>query len=141
MCVELVRQEPIPLVGGLALPFIDQGGAWVTDGRKKKNQRPRSPFEGVGLSFNAEPALLTRCQGLARLPGARVLATPCPYRISKWPRPVLPLQAACQTRVLACGPVGSGQHGDNTSVTVDGASLFLDRSCCRMSVLVSAPEG
>ena len=46
-------------MGCPALPFIDPGGAEVTDGRKKKNQRPRRSFEGVGSSFFSEPALLT----------------------------------------------------------------------------------
>ena len=46
-------------MGCLAFPFIDQGGAGAIDGRKKKNQRPRRSFEGVGSSFSSEPASLT----------------------------------------------------------------------------------
>ena len=37
--VELIRQKSVPLVGCPALPFIDQGGAGIADGRKSKNQR------------------------------------------------------------------------------------------------------
>ena len=55
LCVELIPS----LVGCPAFPFIDQGGAGVTDGRKKKNQRPRRSFEGVGSSFSSELAPLT----------------------------------------------------------------------------------
>ena len=36
LCVELVCQKSVPLVGGPALPFIDQGGEGVIDGRKRK---------------------------------------------------------------------------------------------------------
>ena len=46
-------------MGFPALPFIDQGGAGIIDGRKKKNQSQRKSFEGVGSSFSFEPALLT----------------------------------------------------------------------------------
>ena len=66
----------VPLVGCPTFPFIDQGGAGVIDGRKKKNQRPRRSFEGVGSSFSFEPALLTRqmVPGIARLV---ILIGPC----------------------------------------------------------------
>ena len=42
-----VLNRSVPLVGCPAFPFIDQRGAGVTDGRKKKNQRPRRSFEGA----------------------------------------------------------------------------------------------
>ena len=51
-------------MGCLAFPFIDQGGAGITDGRKKKNQRPRRSFEGAGSSFSSEPASLTWPDGV-----------------------------------------------------------------------------
>ena len=35
-CVELICQKLVPLVGCPALPFIDQGGAGIIDGRKRK---------------------------------------------------------------------------------------------------------
>ena len=37
----------------------DQGGARIIDGRKKKNQRQRKSFEGVGSSFSFDLILLT----------------------------------------------------------------------------------
>ena len=37
--VELIRQKSVSLVGCPALPFIDQGGAGVTDGRQRKNPK------------------------------------------------------------------------------------------------------
>ena len=49
-CVKLIDPS-IPLVGCPALPFIDQGGAGIIDGRKKKNQRQRRSFEGASLPF------------------------------------------------------------------------------------------
>ena len=47
-----VLNRSVPLVGCSALPFIDQGGAEITDGRKKKNQRPRRSFEGASSSLS-----------------------------------------------------------------------------------------
>ena len=55
-----VMNRSVPLVGCPTSPFIDQGEAGIVDGRKKKNQRQRRSFEGVGSSFFFEPALLTR---------------------------------------------------------------------------------
>ena len=65
-----------PLVGCPALPFIDQGGAGITDGRKKKNQRQRRSFEGARSSFSFEPTLLTwqTVLGIAR---SVILIGPC----------------------------------------------------------------
>ena len=37
--VELIHQKSVPLVGFPALPFIDQGGAEVTKGRKRKKPK------------------------------------------------------------------------------------------------------
>ena len=54
-----VWNRSVSLVGCPAFPFIDQGGAGVTDGRKKKKQRPRRSFEGAGSSFSSESAPLT----------------------------------------------------------------------------------
>ena len=53
-----VRNQSVPLVGCVAFLFIDQGEAGIIDGRKKKNQRPRS-FESAGSSISLERALLT----------------------------------------------------------------------------------
>ena len=62
--------ELIPsLVGCHALPFIDQGGAGITNKRKRKKQRQSRSFEGVRSSFSFEPVPLTRqtVSGIARL--------------------------------------------------------------------------
>ena len=56
MCVELI----LPLSGVPCLPFYRPWGVGITDGRKKKNQRPRRSFEGAKSSFSFEPALLTQ---------------------------------------------------------------------------------
>ena len=55
LCVESIH----PLSGVPCPPFIDQGGAGITYGRKRKTQRERESFEGAGSSFSLEPALLT----------------------------------------------------------------------------------
>ena len=71
-----VLNQFVSLVGCLALPFIDQRGARITDRRKKKNQRQRRSFEGAECSFSFEPALLTRqtVPGIAR---SVILIGPC----------------------------------------------------------------
>ena len=46
-------------MGCLALPFIDQGGAGVTDGRKRKKQNVEKVLRGAGSFFSLEPTLLT----------------------------------------------------------------------------------
>ena len=63
-------------MGCPALPFIDQGGAEITDGRKKKNQRQRRSFEGVGSSFSFELALLAR-QTVSGIAHSVILIGPC----------------------------------------------------------------
>ena len=66
-------------------------------------------------------------------------ATPLPDQqvVTSGPAP----RAACRTGVLTCSPVGSGRRSDCTFVTVEGASLFLDSSGCRMFMSGSTPEG
>ena len=54
-CVLLIH----PLSGVSCLPFYRSRGAGVTDGRKKKNQRPRRSFEGARSSFSSKLAPLT----------------------------------------------------------------------------------
>ena len=66
----------VPLVGCPAFPFIDQGEAGITDGRKKKNQRQRRSFEGAGSSFSSKLALLTR-QTVPRIARSVILIGPC----------------------------------------------------------------
>ena len=39
LSIKMIGQKLVPLVGCHALPFIDQGGAGITYGRKGKNQR------------------------------------------------------------------------------------------------------
>ena len=50
-CVsKTINQKSVPLVGCPALPFIDQGGAGVTDGRKGKKTKGREGSSGeLGL--------------------------------------------------------------------------------------------
>ena len=63
-------------MGCPALPFIDQGGAGITDGRKRKIQRQRRSVEGAGSFFSFEPTLLTwqMVLGIAR---SVILIGPC----------------------------------------------------------------
>ena len=58
-CVsKTIDQKLVPLVGCPALPFIDQGGAGVTDGRKRKKPKVEKVLRGsrVFLFLCACPA-------------------------------------------------------------------------------------
>ena len=149
-----VFYRSIPLVGCPAFPFIDQGKAGFTDGRKKRNQRQRRSFKDVGSSFSSERTPLTRqtVPGIApswcvsadpdrAALGVCLLMMPCSGFVSKWSRPIPPRRAARWTRVLIRDPTGSGRRSDCMSITIDDVSFLLDRSGCRMLSSRSAPEG
>ena len=59
---------------------------------------------------------------------------------SKWVRPILCRWTVRRAGEPSCDPSGSNRGSDHTSITVDDVISFLDRSGCRMPVLVSAPE-
>ena len=61
--------------------------------------------------------------------------------ISKWSRPIPPCWAARQIGVLIRNPIGSKRRNDCTSVTIEGVSLLLDHSGCRMPSLGFMLEG
>ena len=60
---------------------------------------------------------------------------------SKWVHPILHRWMVRRAREPSCDPLRSRQGSDHTSVTVDDVSSILDRSGCRMLVLVFAFEG
>ena len=142
MCnvVRGVSNLSIPLVGCPAFLFIDQRRAGVIDGKKKKNQRPRRSFEGVGSSFSSEPAPLT-WQTVPRIARSLILIGPCSGFVHNWSRPIPPHRVARRTRVPSHDPTGSRRGSDHMSVTVDDVSSLLDCSGCRMLMLGSTPEG
>ena len=73
--------------------------------------------------------------------GIYPLMMPCSGLISKWSCPIPSQRAARRTRVLIRDPTRSRRRSDRTSVTVEDASLLLDRSGCRILPSGSAPEG
>ena len=77
-CV-LVRQRSVSLVGSPALPFIDQGGAGVTDERKRKKPKVEKVLQGsrVFLFPCACPANMVDC--------VRDGVFTDPYRAMPWP--------------------------------------------------------
>ena len=127
-------------MGCPAFPFIDQGGAEVTDGRKKKNQRPRRYFEGAGSSFSSEPAPLIwqTVPGVAR---SLILIGPC----SGFVQQVVTSHPASAGGAAHHGaelrPYGSRRGSDHTSISVDDVSSLLDHSGCHMIMLGSTSEG
>ena len=58
MVLKVIDQKSVPLVGCPALPFIGQGGAGVTDGRKRKKLKVEKVLRGsrVFLFLSACPA-------------------------------------------------------------------------------------
>ena len=59
LTVSCVSKRSIPLVGCPALPFIDQGGVGVTDGRKRKKPNVEKVLRGCRVFLPPKPALLT----------------------------------------------------------------------------------
>jgi len=60
---------------------------------------------------------------------------------SKWVHPILYQRMVRRAEELSYDPSGSNRGSDHTSVTVDDVISILDRSGCRMPVLVSVPKG
>ena len=60
-CLELIHQKLVPLVGGPALPFIDQGGSRGYRWEKEENAEGiEGPLSELGLPFSMCLPCLTR---------------------------------------------------------------------------------
>ena len=140
MCVQLIRQELIPLVGGPALPFIDQGGEGLQMGERGKYQGYRRSFEGSGSSFFPAPALYNMADSVRS--GVFVdLHRPCPGLFQQVGASHPAPRVACRTGLLNSDPVGTDVVVTARFAIVEDRSLFLERCGCRMSVLGSSPSG
>ena len=135
-----VWNQSIPLVWCPALPFIDQGGAGITDGRKRKTRGWRRSFEGARSSFPPVPVLLT-WQTMSRMACSLILIGPCPGLTQQVGTSHLHRRMVRRARELSCDPTGSRWGSDHTSVTVDDVSSLLDCSGCRMLMSGSTSEG
>ena len=136
-----VWNRSIPLAGYPALPFIDQGRAGVTDGRKRKKTKGRDgPSKVPSLLFPLSLLLLT-WQTMLGIAHSLIMTWPALASLSKWLRPILHRRTVQCARVPSCDPTGSRRGSDHTLVTVDDVSLLLDRSGCHMLLLVSTSKG
>ena len=128
-------------MGSPALPFIDQGGAGVTDERTRKKPKVEKVLRGSRV-FLFPCACPTNMADRVR---DGVFADP--YRTMPWPlsarwlRPILRRRMVRRVRGLSYGPLGSRRGSDPTFVTVGDVNSVLDRSGCRMLGLVSVSEG
>ena len=141
MCVELIRQESIPLVGGPAVPFIDQGGSRGYRWEKVENAEGiEGPLRESDLPFSLCLPCLTR-QAVSEVACSLILVGHALASFSKWVHPILCLQTVRHAGEPRCDPSWSNQGSDHTFVTVDDVSSILDRSGCHMPVLVFMFEG
>ena len=109
-------------------------------GERGKYQRYRRSFEGAGCSFSMCLPCLT-WQAMSEVACSLILVGHALAPFSKWVRPILHRRTVRRAGEPSCDSLGSNRGSDHTSVTVDDVSSVLDRSGCRMPVLVSAPEG
>ena len=66
-CVsKTIGQKSVPLVGCPALPFIDQGGAGVIDGRKRKKPKVEKVLRGSRVSLLCFVAAMSVSQSSSR---------------------------------------------------------------------------
>ena len=139
MCVELIRKESA-FSGEPCPPFYrprgSRGYRWEKRG---KYQRYRRSFEGAGSSFFLVPALLNT-QAVSEVAYSLILVGHALASFSKWVRPILRRRTVRRTGEPSCDPSRSNRGSDHTSITVDDVISILDRSGCRMPVLVSVPE-
>ena len=134
-------QKSVPLVGCPALPFIDQGRARVTDGRKRKKPKVEKVLRGSRV-------FLFPCACPANMADrVRDSMFADPYRAVPWPlsarwlRPILRRWMVRHVRGLSYGPLGSRWGSDPTSITIGDVNSILDCSGCRMLVLLSTSKG
>ena len=140
MCVELIHQKSVPLVGALPSLFIDQGGSRGYRWEKEENAEGiEGPLREPGLPFSLCLPCLTR-QAVSKVVCSLILVGHALASFSKWVRPILRRQTVRHAGGPSYDPSGSNQGSDHTSVTVDDVISILDRSGCRMHVLVSTYE-
>ena len=140
MCVELIHREFIPLVGGHALLFIDQGGS---RGYRWENEENTKSIEGPSKDPGLPFFLRLPCITWQTVSGVAWLLTFVGHALasfSKWVRPILCRRMVRRAGEPSCDSSGSNRGSDHTSITVDDVSSVLDRSGCRMPVLVFALE-
>ena len=102
MCVELIHQKLVPLVGGPALPFIDQGGSRGYRSEKEKNIKGiEGPSRESGLPFFLCLPCLT-WQTVSEVACLLILVDHALASFSKWVRPILRAAdgAACRRAEL-----------------------------------------
>ena len=128
-------------MGSPALPFIDQGGS---RGYRWENEESTKSIEGPskdpGLPFFPRLPCIT-WQTVSGVACLLIFVGHALASFSKWARPVLLPQVACQTGLAISDPVGSGWLDDCPFATIEDGSPSLERSGCRMSVLGSSPGG
>ena len=141
MCIELIHQKSVPLVGGPALPFIDQGGSRGYRWEKEENAEGiEGPLREPGLPFSLCLACLA-WQTVSEATCSLILVGHALAPFSKWVRPILCRRMAWRAGEPSRESSGNNRGSDHTSVTVDDVSSVLDHSGYHMPVLVSMPEG
>ena len=140
MCIELIHQKSVPLVGGPALPFIDQGGSRGYRWEKEENTEGiEGPSREPGLPFSLCLPCLT-WQTVSEVACSLILIGNALASFSKWVHPILCLQTVRHAGEPRCDPSWSNQGSDHTSITIDDVISVLDHSGCCMPMLVSVPE-
>ena len=128
-------------MGGHALLFIDQGGRRGSKWEKEKNVKGiEGPLREPGLPFSLCLPYLT-WQTVSEVACSLILIGHALAPFSKWVRPILRWRMVRRAGEPSCDPSGSNRGSDHMSVTIDDVSSVLDRSGCRMLVLVSVPKG
>ena len=121
-------------------PFYRQGGSRGYRSEKKENIKGiEGPSREPGLPFSLCLPCLT-WQTVLEVACSLIFVGHTLAFFSKWVRPILCRRTVRRAGEPSYDPSGSNQGSDHTSVTVDDVISVLDRSGCRMPVLVSAPE-
>ena len=140
LCVELIRPESLPLVGGPTLPFIDQGGSrGYRSEKKEKVEGIEGALREPGLPFSLSLPCLT-WQTVLEVACSLIFVGHALALFSKWVRPILCRWMVRRTGELSYDPLGSNRGSDHTSVTIDDVIYVLDHNGCHMPMLVSTPK-
>ena len=127
-------------MGSPALPFIDQGGSRGYRWEKEENTKGiEGPLKDPGLPFFPCLPYLT-WQTVSGAAWLLIFVGHALASFSKWVRPILLRWMVRHVGESSCDPSGSNRGSDNTPITVDEVISIVDRSGCRMPVLVSMPE-
>ena len=98
------------------------------------------PSREPGLPFSLCLPCLT-WQTMSEVACSLILVGHALASFSKWVCPILWWRTVRCAGEPSCDSSRSNRGSDHMSVTVDDVSFVLDRSGCRMPVLVSAPQG